>query len=95
MLRDYFYDANMHGLDWVGIYDKYLPLVGRVSTREELDDVFAQMVGGEGFGNDFEYVNELKSNTHPFPFISLTTGIRAFFLARLRVRRRVPISDHR
>jgi tricorn protease len=43
--RDYFYDRNTHGLDWKGIRDRYLPLVDRVSDRNELNDVIAQMVG--------------------------------------------------
>jgi tricorn protease len=42
--RDYFYDRNMHGLDWPGIRDRYMPLVDRVSDRNELNDVIAQMV---------------------------------------------------
>jgi tricorn protease len=43
--RDFFYDRNMHGLDWPQIRDRYLPLVDRVSDRNELNDVIAQMVG--------------------------------------------------
>jgi len=43
--RDYFYAPNMHGVDWPGMLDKYLPLVDRVTTRAELSDVIAQMVG--------------------------------------------------
>jgi tricorn protease len=42
--RDYFYDRNMHGVDWPKVRDRYLPLVDRVSDRRELDDVIAQMV---------------------------------------------------
>lgn len=42
--RDYFYDRNMHGLDWVKVRDRYLPLVDRVADRDELNDVIAQMV---------------------------------------------------
>jgi tricorn protease len=42
--RDYFYDKNMHGVDWVKIRERYAPLVDRVSDREELNDVIAQMV---------------------------------------------------
>jgi len=43
--RDYFYDRNMHGVDWPAMRDRYLPLVDRVSDRDELNDVIAQMVG--------------------------------------------------
>ena len=42
--RDYFYDRDMHGLDWEKMRDRYLPLVDRVADREELNDVIAQMV---------------------------------------------------
>lgn len=42
--RDYFYDTGMHGLDWDAVRDKYLPLVERVTSREELNDLIAQMV---------------------------------------------------
>lgn len=41
--RDYFYDPNMHGLDWLAILHKYLPLVERVTDRAELADLQAQM----------------------------------------------------
>lgn len=37
--RDYFYDKNMHGVDWQGVYDQYSPLVDRVTDRYELDDL--------------------------------------------------------
>jgi len=43
--RDYFYDRHMHGVDWKRVRDRYLPLVDRVSDREELNDLIAQMVG--------------------------------------------------
>jgi tricorn protease len=42
--RDYFYDRNMQGVDWIAMRARYLPLVDRVSDREELNDVIAQMV---------------------------------------------------
>jgi tricorn protease len=43
--RDYFYDTKMVGVDWKAMRDRYLPLVDRVSTRDELSDLIAQMVG--------------------------------------------------
>jgi tricorn protease len=42
--RDYFYDRNMQGVDWNAMRARYLPLVDRVSDREELNEVIAQMV---------------------------------------------------
>lgn len=43
--RDYFYDPSMHGVDWKAMRAKYESLVGRVTTRSELNDLLAQMVG--------------------------------------------------
>jgi tricorn protease len=43
--RDYFYDPNMHGVDWKAMREKYAPLVERVRDREELNDLISEMVG--------------------------------------------------
>ena len=45
MERDYFYDKNMHGVDWKKMHDKYYPLVDRVTTRNELSDLIGRFVG--------------------------------------------------
>jgi tricorn protease len=45
LMRDYYYDTNMHGVDWRAMLDKYLPLVDRVTSRTELNNVMSQMVG--------------------------------------------------
>jgi tricorn protease len=42
--RDYFYDRHMNGVDWPAMRERYLPLVDRVTDRNELNDVIAQMV---------------------------------------------------
>lgn len=44
MHRDYFYDKNMHGVDWKKVRAQYEPLVARVADRAELNDVIAQMI---------------------------------------------------
>ncbi len=43
--RDYFYDPKLHGVDWSGLLNRYLPLADRVTTRGELSDLIAQLVG--------------------------------------------------
>jgi tricorn protease len=45
MHRDFFYDPNMHGVNWPAMRDRYMPLVDRVADRDELNDVIAQMAG--------------------------------------------------
>ena len=45
MERDYFYDPNMHGVDWDGMYKRYFPLVDRLTTRAELSDLIGRFVG--------------------------------------------------
>jgi len=45
MERDYFYDKNMHGVNWQAMHDKYFPLTNRVTTRNELSDLIGRFVG--------------------------------------------------
>lgn len=45
LMRDFFYDPGMHGVDWAAIRDKYLPLADRVTDRGELNDLIEDMVG--------------------------------------------------
>jgi tricorn protease len=45
MERDYFYDVDMHGLDWDAMYEKYLPMANRVTSRSELSDVMGELIG--------------------------------------------------
>lgn len=45
MERDYFYDPGMHGVDWDAMLAKYLPLVDRVTTRNELSDLIGRLIG--------------------------------------------------
>jgi len=42
--RDYFYDANMHGVNWKGVYDRYAPLIEQSITRWDVDYVLGEMI---------------------------------------------------
>lgn len=42
--RDYFYDRQMHGVDWNAMKAKYAPLVDRVACRSDLSDVLGQLI---------------------------------------------------
>ncbi|MEO1201115.1 MAG: protease, partial [Pseudomonadota bacterium] len=51
ILRDWFYDPNMHGMDWEAIRDKYAPLVEHVAHRADLDYVFGEIAGEMNAGH--------------------------------------------
>ena len=43
--RDYFYDRNLHGIDYDGLYARYLPYVDRITDRDELSNLLGHIVG--------------------------------------------------
>ena len=45
MMRDFFWDKGMSGLDWPAVKAKYAPLVDRVAERNELNDILTDMMG--------------------------------------------------
>src|SRR5260221_14219512 len=45
MTRDYFYDRDLHKVNWLEVRKQYEPLLERITDRYELDDLIAQMVG--------------------------------------------------
>ncbi|WP_240778766.1 S41 family peptidase [Shewanella sp. SNU WT4] len=51
--RDYFYDANMHGLDWQAVYHKYQPLVKHVARREDLNSLMRDMISEMQVGHNY------------------------------------------
>jgi C-terminal processing protease CtpA/Prc len=64
LLRDYFYDTNMNGIDWVTMHTRYKDLVKRCSKREELDNVLAQMAAELSALHVFVYGGEYGDPTH-------------------------------
>ncbi len=46
VIRDWFYDENIHGNDWQAIREQYQPMVDAVTHRTDLDYILGE-VGGE------------------------------------------------
>lgn len=51
ILRDWFYDPNMHGQDWRAIRSKYEPLVEHIAHRADLDYIFGEIAGEMNAGH--------------------------------------------
>lgn len=45
MMRDFYWDANMGGVDWREQRDKYRTLLPRLGTRAELNDLLGELIG--------------------------------------------------
>ncbi len=43
--RDFFYDADMHGVDWEKVKDQYLPLIDQCMARSDVNYVIGEMIG--------------------------------------------------
>ncbi|MDE3253482.1 MAG: PD40 domain-containing protein, partial [Bacteroidota bacterium] len=43
--RDYFYDGNMHGVNWPLIRTRYMKMLDGAMTREEVDFIIGEMIG--------------------------------------------------
>ncbi len=52
-MRDFFYDANMHGVDWPAMRDKYGALVPSVATRNDLTYLIGEMIGELHIGHAY------------------------------------------
>jgi tricorn protease len=51
ILRDWFYDPNMHGNDWNAIRARYAQLVPFVAHRTDLDYILGELAGEVGSGH--------------------------------------------
>jgi tricorn protease len=51
--RDFFYDAEMHGLDWEAAYQKYLPFLEHVGHRDDLNYLLEELTGEVVAGHMF------------------------------------------
>ena len=51
--RDFFYDPDMHGRNWIEVYESYAPLVPFVRHRVDLTYVLDQMNGELSVGHSF------------------------------------------
>ena len=52
-MRDFFYDPNMHGVDWKAMRERYEPLVAHVNHRADLTYIIGEMIGELNVGHAY------------------------------------------
>lgn len=63
LIRDYFWDPGMCGIDWDGVLDQYRPLVERVASPDEFADLMRELLGE--LGTSHAYVSPARRNEGP------------------------------
>ena len=68
--RDHFWNADMSGVDWEGVYERYLPLLARVGTRAEFSDLLWEMQGELGTSHAYEFGGDYREEpSYPQGFL--------------------------
>ncbi len=62
--RDFFYDENMHGVDWDAVGERYIGLVDDAVTREDVSMIIREMISELNVGH--AYYNGGSSESEPF-----------------------------
>jgi tricorn protease len=52
-MRDFFYDPDMHGVNWKAVREKYAPLVKYVNDRNDLNYIIGEMIGELNAGHAY------------------------------------------
>lgn len=77
MMRDYFYDRDLHQVDWQSVKKRYQPLVERLTDRNELDDLLGQMVGELSALHTFVRPGDARQ-----PDVAITSGFLGAALSK-------------
>ncbi|MFI1764245.1 S41 family peptidase [Streptomyces sp. NPDC020800] len=63
LIRAYFWDPGMSGIDWDAVLDQYRPLVERVASPDEFADLLREVLGE--LGTSHAYVTAARRNEGP------------------------------
>ncbi len=62
--RDYFYDPDMHGVNWNQVHEQYTKMLTGVSTRDELNYVLGEMIGELNSSHTYRSGGDEESERH-------------------------------
>ena len=62
--RDFFYDKNMHGVDWNAMRTKYEKLLKQAVTREDVNFVIGELIGEISSSHTYKGGGDLEKSKH-------------------------------
>ncbi|MEP6926905.1 MAG: PDZ domain-containing protein [Ginsengibacter sp.] len=70
--RDYFYDPNMHGVNWEQAKQRYSNMLGGASTREDLNFIIGEMIGELNSSHTYQGGGDLeKESSHTVGYLGV------------------------
>ncbi|MCC3766662.1 S41 family peptidase [Streptomyces sp. UNOC14_S4] len=79
IVRAYFWEPRMCGIDWAGVLDQYRPLVDRVASPDDFADLLREVLGE--LGTSHAYVTPARRNEGP-PHYQRAIGLLGANLVR-------------
>ncbi|MCA9292882.1 MAG: PD40 domain-containing protein [Phycisphaerales bacterium] len=61
--RDFFYDANMHGVNWQAVYDRYSAMLPDCTTRDDVSFLIREMISELNVGHAYYFGGD--TGEHP------------------------------
>src|SRR5678815_48750 len=59
-IRDRFWTEDMADVDWQNVYERYLPMLDRISTRNEFSDLLWEMQGELGSSHAYAIGGDMR-----------------------------------
>nr|WP_203645768.1 S41 family peptidase [Streptomyces sp. SID14478] len=80
IIRAYFWEPHMCGIDWSAVLDQYRPLVDRVASPDEFADLLREVLGE--LGTSHAYVSAARRNEGPAHYQRAQGLLGANFVCR-------------
>ena len=58
--RDFFYDPNMHGVDWESVHERYASMIPDCTTREDVSFLIGEMIGELNVGHAYYFGGDVE-----------------------------------
>ena len=55
LMRDFFYDSGMHGVDWEAVRDRYVGALRSATSRDDVQYLIGEMIGELNVGHAYNY----------------------------------------
>ncbi|WP_186755876.1 S41 family peptidase [Echinicola salinicaeni] len=84
--RDFFYDPNMHGVDWEAMKDHYGQLIDHAITREDVNYIIGELIGEISASHTYRGGGDTESvSTKSVGYLGIDWGVKdgAYYVKKI------------